>query len=390
MLAMSMERECYADERSPQYSSKKPPHAILYSDESQDVEKELQRLQRHFLSSLDKISVGKVEPGWQAISWERDGGEHGGGNRYQKLNTPLFQNASVNFSAVHFEDKKKYPIDCATALSVILHPHNPYAPSLHFHISYVEPKGKTRAPYWRMIVDLNPSMPLKSLSYANLFESVMKRVVVDSMSEPSRGKRPRVNVEQFFKHAVDFGNKYFYIPSLRKHRGVFHFFAPYVSLENVPTPKAFARKMGDEMIETYVKIVQSELEDHEHSTLTEDDFEKQLLYHTMYFMQVMTLDRGTTHGILAHDQNDIGTLGSLPNFIDCEQLRLWATLLESPQCELLEQATAVLERTGGHIDDQCRKSLAAVIRRHFKKYGSQASQQQAEFNVAEFKSKTFT
>ena len=96
MLAMSMERECYADERSPQYSSKKPPHAVLYSDESQDVEKELQRLQRHFLSSLDKISVGKVEPGWQAISWERDGGEHGGGNRYQKLNTPLFQNASVN------------------------------------------------------------------------------------------------------------------------------------------------------------------------------------------------------------------------------------------------------------------------------------------------------
>ena len=36
--------------------------------------------------------------------------------------------------------------------------------------------------------------------------------------------------------------------------------------------------------------------------------------HSLFF-QVLTLDRGTTHGLLAHGDNDVGTLGSLPNFV---------------------------------------------------------------------------
>ena len=39
---------------------------------------------------------------------------------------------------------------------------------------------------------------------------------------------------------------------------------------------------------------------------------KQLAYHTRYFYQVLLLDRGTTAGLLVHDDNDVGTLGSLP------------------------------------------------------------------------------
>ena len=60
------------------------------------------------------------------------------GSRYQVEGSPVFNRASVNVSGVHYEDKDKYPIDSATALSVILHPRHPKAPSMHFHISYVK------------------------------------------------------------------------------------------------------------------------------------------------------------------------------------------------------------------------------------------------------------
>ena len=47
--------------------------------------------------------------------------------------------------------------DSATALSVILHPQNPHAPSMHFHISWTEMKSGEGS--WRMIADLNPAIP---------------------------------------------------------------------------------------------------------------------------------------------------------------------------------------------------------------------------------------
>ena len=43
---------------------------------------------------------------------------------------------------------------------------------------------------------------------------------------------------------------------------------------------------------------------------------QQLAYHTLYFFQVLTLDRGTTSGLLVHDQNDLGIMGSLPAWVD--------------------------------------------------------------------------
>jgi coproporphyrinogen III oxidase len=87
--------------------------------------------------------------------------------------TPIFNRASLNVSAVHYDDKPKYPVKSATALSVILHPNNPLAPSMHFHISWMEPRnGK---PYWRMIADLNPAIPNSAATA--IFEKSLQKVV---------------------------------------------------------------------------------------------------------------------------------------------------------------------------------------------------------------------
>ena len=58
-------------------------------------------------------------------------------------------------------------------------------------------------------------------------------------------------------------------------------------------------------------------------SVTSDDRQRQLEYHTVYFYQVLTLDRGTTAGILSHADNDVGVLGSLPQRIDPNLLASW-------------------------------------------------------------------
>ena len=104
-----------------------------------------ERLQAKVVRRLEQLhapdgedSAGKFTP----VSWLRDEGQHGGGTRYEIEGTRLFNRASVNVSSVHYVDKPKYPVDSATALSVIIHPSNPYAPSMHLHVSYMEPRGK--------------------------------------------------------------------------------------------------------------------------------------------------------------------------------------------------------------------------------------------------------
>ena len=127
-------------------------HSSLYSEESKDIRKLADQLQTLFLCTLNNlettnaviqnsnnnsISTKNYELGkdnafkkWEGIKWERDEGIHGGGIRYQQIDSSIFHRATINVSGVHYEDKEKYPIDSATALSVILHPKNPYAPSI--------------------------------------------------------------------------------------------------------------------------------------------------------------------------------------------------------------------------------------------------------------------
>ena len=220
-------------------------------------------------------------------------GLHGGGIRYQTVaaDSPgLFNRASVNVSAVHYEDKPKYPVDSATALSVILHPTSPRAPSMHFHISYMEPRG--RPPYWRMIADLNPSI----VNHADIaeFEAAVRGVP---------GLSPALCGD-----AEAFGDAYFWIPALERHRGAYHLFIAKLEPEELDPSAALrlAEALATTAIDTYANIVSRATATHPPAAASAEDRARQLDYHTLYLYQVLTLDRGTTHGILAHDQNDVG------------------------------------------------------------------------------------
>ena len=97
--------------------------ATAYGDRGRRVLGLVKRLQRCFVDELDAIEEGaggtqRCEP----ITWLRDEGRHGGGTRLVMGDTCAFDRASVNVSAIHYDDMPEKALASATALSTIVHP----------------------------------------------------------------------------------------------------------------------------------------------------------------------------------------------------------------------------------------------------------------------------
>lgn len=312
-----------------------------------------------------------VSDGFVAKTWLRDGGVHGGGMRYQSSpDDSAFAQASVNVSAVHYENKPKYPIDSATALSVILHPKHPYAPSMHFHISYIEPRRPGSKPYWRMIADLNPAIPDSEETMR--FSEALRAGTAHRVSRPLHDA------------ALAFGDAYFYVPSLQRHRGTFHFFLGKLDEGtelSADECEDLAKCLTETVIEAYAEAVEQALISHPEADLTDGDYRRQLEYHTLYLFQVMTLDRGTTHGLLAHQDNDVGTLASLPPRVDRELLGQWGDGLppENKQRFMVDRIVATLPETG-EVTDNTRQQLAMQLREHYRCHPD-AKRMQADLDI---------
>ena len=96
------------------------------------------------------------------------------------------------------------------------------------------------------------------------------------------------------------------------------------------------------------------------------ELEAQRAYHTLYLFQVLTLDRGTTSGLLVHDQNDLGTMGSLPSVVDRSLLASWEAKVPKPQDELVRALVAAMP--DDRVTDEVRVKLAAIVRAHYRKH----------------------
>eukprot|EP00929_Paragymnodinium_shiwhaense_P062390 TRINITY_DN3114_c0_g1_i1.p1 TRINITY_DN3114_c0_g1~~TRINITY_DN3114_c0_g1_i1.p1 ORF type:complete len:492 (-),score=84.71 TRINITY_DN3114_c0_g1_i1:573-1889(-) len=311
--------------------------------------KGLQSVQAHFVDKLESLTAdGASSKGEFAPDhWQRDDGKHGGGTRYGIVESAIFNRASVNYSSVHYDDIPDSPVKSATALSVIIHPRNPHAPSMHCHYSYTEPKGQPA--YWRMIADLNPS--LHHPDNKNEFEKALKDNCPDGL----------------FTDGKLFGDRYFFIPELNMYRGTTHLFiAKLLDSEMDPEDsRNLAERLATTTIDTYASIVQRALDSHPSEEVTEREQALQLAYHTAYFYQVLFLDVGTTAGIMKHADNDVGTLASLPSFIDVSLLRRWLIeRVQAPHDILLERILEVLPQTEGrcHVTNDIRGALAKILR----------------------------
>ena len=325
-------------------------------------------LQARFVEGLERVSSAcGHEVKFEKTEWLRDAGQHGGGNRYTLSESDLFNRASVNVSQVHYDDLPEKKLGSATAISTIIHPQNPHAPSVHIHISWTEMKAVGDAPdrgYWRIMADLNPSVLHEE--YRDQFVHCMRQAAPRQYEEASAQ-----------------GDRYFYIPALGRHRGVTHFYLESYATEDVDADRAFAELFGKGVIDSYLEILQSALATYPDA----DDAARaeQLAYHTLYMFQVLTLDRGTTSGLLVHDQNDLGIMGSLPARVDSKLLASWQSKVEPPQDELVRELVAQLvkalpDASPAVVSDEVKLKLVRTVREHYQK-NPEALAMQASGNV---------
>ena len=278
-----------------------------------------------------------------ATAWFRDAGLHGGGTRLATADGAMLGRGSVNVSQVHYDDNPDKQLASATALSTIMHPYHPHAPSVHIHISWTEMRDGTG--YWRMMADLNPA--IEHTTATQQFLTALQHAA------PAQ-----------FKNAQEQGERYFYVPVLSRHRGVAHFYLEQYYTDDKHADFALAQSVGEASIDTYLDILEHALK--RAKTVTQTDKASQLAYHSLYFFQVLTLDRGTTSGLLVHNQNDVGILGSLPAYVDKELLSSWLEKMPKPQDQLLAALIAALpNQSPALVSDDVKVKLAEVVRQHY-------------------------
>jgi coproporphyrinogen III oxidase len=302
-------------------------------------------LQQRFVTKLNAISkkYGSNKP-YAPTEWFRDEGRHGGGERFMATDDTLFNRASVNTSQVHYDDNPAKQLGSASAISTIIHPKNPLAPSVHIHISWTE--MKKGGGYWRVMADLNPAIEYSEDKI--YFASKLKQAAPHQYTEA----KPQ-------------GDRYFNIPVLGRTRGVTHFYLENYTSGDFDADLKMARTVGEAAIDTYIDILTTAIE--KRTSPAEADYRKQLDYHTLYFFQVLTLDRGTTSGLLVHDQNDIGILASLPSHVNRPLLATWIAKMPKPQDQLLQKLIDCLpSKEVSPVEDDTKSALANCVRRHYQ------------------------
>lgn len=305
-----------------------------------------EQLQSTFVENLERVARerGQATP-FAPVEWLRNQGVNGGGNRYQAAAGGLFNRASVNFSHIHYGTDAKRHYLSATASSSIIHPKHPLAPSIHMHISLTEMRDGRKL--WRVMADLNPSHAID--------EDTAKFVAT---LQAAAGDH--------YANSAKLGDQYFYIPALKRHRGVAHYYMEGFEPQSA-SDQELMQRLGYAVIETYCSILNQRLSDSTPTTKAQKDL--QLDYHTLYFYQVLTLDKGTTAGILVHDQNDVGTMGSLPSHINRPLLASWRDSAGSPTDKLIDTLLKVIpEDDVVAINDTEKKALAEAVRTHYQAY----------------------
>ncbi len=309
----------------------------------------VQQLQARHVTRLEAASAvlgtGTV---FERVDWLRDEGRHGGGTRFQTSGAgdpaAAYDQASVNVSVIHYDDRPDKALSSATALSAIVHPRHPHVPSMHLHVSHTAMRDGHA--YWRVMADLNPSIP--DPAHTEAF-----RAVLEERAGP------------WFTAGAAQGDRYFAIPALGRTRGVAHFYLEAFDTGDFAADLTLARAIEEGVIDVYGDLIERAAT--AHPSVSEADRAAQLAYHTLYLFQVLTLDRGTTSGLLVHDQNDVGILGSLPNRIDSALLASWADRVPTPQGALVRALVRALPASQPAVlDDDVRRALAAAVRDHYR------------------------
>jgi coproporphyrinogen III oxidase len=261
------------------------------------------RTQEFFSGLQDKICRRLEEIDGQAQfredNWHRDGG--GGGRTRVMEEGAIFEKAGVNFSAVAGVLPESFAAKIgegvpnaegceffATGVSLVLHPRNPYVPTVHANFRYLE---KGQASWFGGGTDLTPYYPFRE--DVRHFHQILK----EACDQHDAAYYPR------FKKWCD---EYFFIKHRNETRGVGGIFFDYLTgdLEQL---FAFIKDVGAAFLPAYLPIVARRRE----QAYGEGEREFQLIRRGRYAEFNLVYDRGTIFGLETRGRTE-SILMSLP------------------------------------------------------------------------------
>lgn len=252
-------------------------------------------LQDRIVAALEAID-GRSQ--FQEDGWERPGG--GGGRTRVLQDGGVFEKAGVNFSAVegampsefaaqlnrHLDDsrqryqRKERPTPqghnfTATGVSLVLHPRNPFVPTVHANFRFLTLGGVA---WFGGGADLTPYYPFRDDVVH--FHRTWKRVCQMHTS--------LVDYSQF----KGWCDEYFFLSHRNEPRGVGGIFFDHLEGDFEPM-FAFVRDAGDAFLDAYLPIVRRRKE----NAYTEQHRAWQEFRRGRYVEFNLLYDRGTTFGL---------------------------------------------------------------------------------------------
>ncbi|MFO0865411.1 MAG: oxygen-dependent coproporphyrinogen oxidase [Gemmataceae bacterium] len=211
----------------------------MQTDQARAAAEFFRSLQDRICSALVELDGGRP---FHEDSWERSGG--GGGRTRVLTEGNVFEKGGVNFSEVHGdmspEFAKQVPGEgtafYATGVSLVLHPRNPFIPTVHANFRYLRKGEKS---WFGGGADLTPYYPFRDdvIHFHKTWKTVCNR-------HPAP-----VDYARFKKWCDD----YFHLPHRQEARGVGGIFFDYLEGDFDQT-FAFVQDCGNAFLDAYLPI----------------------------------------------------------------------------------------------------------------------------------------
>jgi len=274
-----------------------------------------QKLQDKICASLSRIDGME----FHEDSWEHNDG--GGGRTRVLSDGPVLERAGINFSEVYGEQLPPSILEefpeaentgfGATGISLVIHPRNPYVPTVHMNYRYFEAGSLW---WFGGGADLTPYYPFEEDVVH--FHSTLKQSC------------DRHNPE-FYRRFKKWCDEYFYIEHREEPRGVGGIFFDYLQGE-FDALFAFVQDCGNSFLPAYEPILKRRKD----TDFSEREREFQLYRRGRYVEFNLVYDRGTRFGLQTKGRIE-SILMSMP------PLARWEYDFEpkpgSPEAELYEK-----------------------------------------------------
>jgi len=265
---------------------------------------------KHYLVDLQQRIVSKLEhldgQSFRSDSWDRK--EGGGGTSMVIEKGNLFERGGVNFSHVFGDNLPPSATAArpelggrsfeAMGVSLVLHPENPFVPTVHLNVRFFIAKKKSAAPVWWFGggMDLTPYYGFDEDCIH--FHATCKKAL-DAHD---------ISLHAKFKSWCD---KYFYLKHRKEPRGIGGIFFDDLSAPDFETCFNITKSVGDGFLEAYTPIVERRRD----LAFTQTEREFQAYRRGRYVEFNLVFDRGTLFGLQSGGRTESILMSMPPNVI---------------------------------------------------------------------------